>query len=915
MLPLSRVWFVGATLVERLFGFRQLCEERRGTRLFRPRLEALDERVTPTNWVVDITDDEDDGNYAVGDLSLREAVRLANANPGNDTITFAPALTSTLTLNDELTLSDTSGTTTITGPGADRLTISGGGTTRVFFVNPGVTASLSGLTVANGFGSFGGGIQNRGALTVTNSTISHNTGDFGGGMYSSGMLTVTDSTISHNTSGFGGGIYNVGAMTVTSSTISHNNASHGGGIFNDGTLTVTNSTLSGNIADGTGGGVVSLDDGPQSSTFTNVTITGNRADDRGGGMVTAGLLVTTVLVNTIVAGNFLGTAADDINGPVDTANSFNNLIGGGSGGLTNGTNNNRVGIDPTTVLSSTLADNGGLTLTHALLPDSPAINGGTNTPALTTDQRGQSRAAGGTADIGAFESLTVITDVSSSTANGPYGVGAVIFIDVTFNAPVTVTGTPQLTLETGATAAVAAYTAGSGSDTLTFTYTVAAGHTSPNLDYLSSTALALNGGTINDAGGIPTALTLPVPGAVGSLGANKNLVIETTVPALVITPNGITTMDNPIVFTFQFSEPVQNFVAGDVVVTGGTPGTFTALDGDTYTLTVTPVGPGTITAVVGAGTATDLAGNGNVASSASVTVPLPSLYAVGAGLGSVVLVFDARTGALVRGFEAFPGFAGGVTVASGDITGDGVPDQVVGTASGAAVVAVFDGVTGASYGAFVAFPGFTGGVNVATTDLNRDGYADVLVGAASVVPVAAAFDVHGGAVFGAAVVLPNSVGGVTVASGDITGDGVADLVFGSAGGPPRVVVFNGATGGQVMGLGFGGFTGGLRVAAGDLDGDGFAEVIVGAASTTSLIAVFDGRTATMRATFVGFPPDFGGGVRLGTVDANRDGRAELLAGVGPGAGPHVKRFDGSSLALLDGFDAFAPTFTGGVFVG
>jgi hypothetical protein len=93
-----------------------------------------------------------------------------------------------------------------------------------------------------------------------------------------------------------------------------------------------------------------------------------------------------------------------------------------------------------------------------------------------------------------------------------------------------------------------------------------------------------------------------------------------------------------------------NLVAGDVVVTGGTPGTFTALDGDTYTLTVTPVGSGTITAVVGAGTATDLAGNGNVTASASVIVPLPpALYAVGAGLGSVVLVYDARTGARVRG--------------------------------------------------------------------------------------------------------------------------------------------------------------------------------------------------------------------------------------------------------------------------
>ena len=125
-----------------------------------------------------------------------------------------------------------------------------------------------------------------------------------------------------------------------------------------------------------------------------------------------------------------------------------------------------------------------------------------------------------------------VTNVSSTTANGTYGQGAAIAVRVTFSAAVTVTGTPQLTLETGASDAVVNYTSGSGSTTLTFNYTVAAGHTSADLDYISTGALVLNGGTIRDAGSNDAVLTLATPGAAGSLGANKNLVIDGTAPTV-----------------------------------------------------------------------------------------------------------------------------------------------------------------------------------------------------------------------------------------------------------------------------------------------------------------------------------------------------------------------------------------------
>src|SRR5207244_10035395 len=101
-----------------------------------------------------------------------------------------------------------------------------------------------------------------------------------------------------------------------------------------------------------------------------------------------------------------------------------------------------------------------------------------------------------------------------------------------FSESVTVTGTPQLTLETGATDEAVDYASGSGTSTLTFTYTVAAGDTSADLDYHDTAALALNGGTIKDAALNTATLTLAAPGAANSLGANKNLVVDTTAPTV-----------------------------------------------------------------------------------------------------------------------------------------------------------------------------------------------------------------------------------------------------------------------------------------------------------------------------------------------------------------------------------------------
>ncbi|WP_415409633.1 beta strand repeat-containing protein [Synechococcus sp. A10-1-5-9] len=128
---------------------------------------------------------------------------------------------------------------------------------------------------------------------------------------------------------------------------------------------------------------------------------------------------------------------------------------------------------------------------------------------------------------------TPVAPVDSATADGTYGIGAVIDITVSFSEPVVVDtsgGTPTLQLETGTIDRKAIFVSGSGSTTLTFRYIVQEGDTSADLDQLSSTALELNGGTIADAAGNSALLNLPNPGATGSLSANKNLVIDGIAP-------------------------------------------------------------------------------------------------------------------------------------------------------------------------------------------------------------------------------------------------------------------------------------------------------------------------------------------------------------------------------------------------
>jgi hypothetical protein len=356
---------------------------------------------------------------------------------------------------------------------------------RIFTINSGLTVSITGLTISNGNPAnvVGGGVLSSGTLTLTNCNLYGNSATIpglsgnGGGIYSDGSLTLNNCNIGGilagqpNTAFTGGGIYIAagsllmnggsiagnshhgvlivtgagtlsgvviasnsndggggggvliagGILNINNCLLTNNSSFSGGALLNGGSVSVANSTISGNSSLGSGGGVSNS----ASLTMTNVTITNNRAATVGGGIRSA--TATVILSNTIVAGNFQGaspsTTANDIDGTVDPTSSYNLIGGGGSGGLTDGTNNNQVGVSNPGL--GPLASNGGTTQTHALLPGSVALNAGSNALAdsagLTTDQRGAGFArVVNTVDIGAFESRGfTISATSGSGQSSP----------------------------------------------------------------------------------------------------------------------------------------------------------------------------------------------------------------------------------------------------------------------------------------------------------------------------------------------------------------------------------------------------------------------------------------------------------------------------------------------------------------
>jgi hypothetical protein len=201
------------------------------------------------------------------------------------------------------------------------------------------------------------------------------------------------------------------------------------------------------------------------------------------------------------------------------------------------------GGTPTSYTVSASPQVGGATRTCTVTGSSGSCNvtGLTNGVAYTftstaTNSGGTSSASTASLSATPIDSTApTITSVSSSTSNGSYKVGSSIAVTVIFSEAVIVTGTPQLNLETGSTDQIVNYTSGSGTNTLTFNYVVQAGDVSSDLDYFSTTALALNGGAIKDAAAFDAVLTLASPGSSGSIANTKAIIVDTTVPTASLT--------------------------------------------------------------------------------------------------------------------------------------------------------------------------------------------------------------------------------------------------------------------------------------------------------------------------------------------------------------------------------------------
>jgi hypothetical protein len=393
-----------------------------------------------------------------GGLSLREALGIANAQAGTDTIDFDAALTGgtlTLTGGDLTISSDLVIDGDINDDGASDITVSGNYASRVFNVTDG-TSTISGLAIVNGdagsgYGDYGGGIlvgatadltvsnstlmnnsafigggvtNYYGTVTLTNSSLSGNFAYYdGGGMINAGTATLTNVTLSDNYSGLdGGGLSNFGTATLTNTTFFGNYAwFSGGGLYNSGagTLTLTNSTFSGNEADVSGGGLANYG----TATVADSTFSGNTASYRGGGLYNSSYVYTgnLTLTNSIVLGNSATYFADEFYAGSTVTKTGGNIIGtniySGSTGIGN--------TSATAVFASVvngagvLADNGGEVQTIALkvggdaqdagdatlLPaDAQDLDGDANTAEdLPLDSRGVLRVMGGELDLGAFE--------------------------------------------------------------------------------------------------------------------------------------------------------------------------------------------------------------------------------------------------------------------------------------------------------------------------------------------------------------------------------------------------------------------------------------------------------------------------------------------------------------------------------
>jgi predicted outer membrane repeat protein len=796
-----------------------------------------------------------------GTGSLRDAL---SKTPAGGTIDFRPGLAGTIHVTGNSLLIVTS--VSIVGPTDGSITVSGDDALRIFATNAGTTVSISNLTITHGLSNGANG----------------NLFGNGAGINSAGVLTVSNCTFQNCTATFNG---------------------HGGAIFGADTtsLTVTNCTFSNNNAPGNGGAIAVGSVVGQGSTLvvTGCTFTGNA----GTGALSQGGAIDAAGRSTITASTFVNNRAPFSGGAIQLDNGSATVTGCTVTGSNNGGINLGLAMKAASTISTTTVANStgvGISInSQSATIDSCTLSGNGN------------RGFGGGISFEGNGALTVVNCTVVNNQSSAGGAGLFTFGTVAIRLSTFINNNGgiaggNLDIATGTTSLsnsiVAGGTAVFGPDidigAATFTdlgYNLIGnirGINNPNTTLSATDLKNVNPflGPLQNNGG-PTATMLPLAGSPA---------IDAGDPSFTGPPN-----------TDQRGQPriVNGRVDIGAVEVG--PGDNTGGPGTG--------GPGT----GGPGTG----GNGGVGS-VTVGLAIPrgiQAFATGADNGGPqVLVWNAATKGLLGNFLAYdPSFGGGVRVAVGDVTGDGIPDIVTGPGPGGGPdIRVFSGANGQLVREFMAFsPNFTGGVNVAVGDVNGDGTADIIVAAdAGGGPEVKVFSGKDGSVlYDFFAYAPTFTGGVRVAAGDVNGDGYSDIICGAGpGGGPNVTVYSGKDLAQLDNF-FAfdpGFTGGVYVGAAQTSAGGKANILVGAgAGGGPNVVVFNGMLQEEMLSFLAYDPAFTGGVR--GAGANRNGGSgldDIVTTPGPGGGADIHTFDGHTGAAVDGFFAINPPYAGGLFV-
>jgi gliding motility-associated-like protein len=318
---------------------------------------------------------------------------------------------------------------------------------------------------------------------------------------------------------------------------------------------------------------------------------------------------TGVLVNTIHPGVTLSTvAAGIVNAPFTVTAVFSEAVTGLTAADFSLTNATAAALQTTDNITYTIeitpTTDG---IVSVSLPADVAVNIGDN-----------GNTSSNTITVTADVAIPVVTAVSVP-ANGYYKAGSTLGFTVKYSEPVIVNGTPAITVNIGGNNVSALYTGATGTQLLSFTYTVQNGDM--DMDGITvGASLSLNGASIKDASGNNAQLTL------NNVGATAGVFVNTAHPSVVLSTTA-STVNAPFTVTAVFSEAVTGFTATDFTISNATASNLQTADNITYTVTITPTADGALSVALPADVAVNIGGNGNTASNilsitADISIPV-----------------------------------------------------------------------------------------------------------------------------------------------------------------------------------------------------------------------------------------------------------------------------------------------------